>query len=102
MFITHESIEPFIDNNSSILILGSFPSIKTREVGFYYGHPQNRFYKVISHIFNEQLPTSIEEKKELLVKHHIALYDVIYSCDISNSDDSSIRNVTPINIKDIY
>ncbi len=101
MFVTHKSIKPFIDNNSSILILGSFPSIKTREVGFYYGHPQNRFYKVISHIFNEQLPTSIEEKKELLVKHHIALYDVIYSCDISNSEDSSIRNVTPINIKEL-
>ncbi|MBQ6921169.1 MAG: DNA-deoxyinosine glycosylase [Bacilli bacterium] len=99
--ITHESIKPFIDNNSFILILGSFPSIKTREVGFYYGHPQNRFYKVISNIFNEQLPTSIEEKKELLVKHHIALYDVIYSCDISNSEDSSIRNVTPINIKEL-
>ena len=101
MFITHESIKPFIDNNSSILILGSFPSVKSREVGFYYGHPQNRFYKVLSNIFFEPLPTSIESKKELLVKHHIALYDVIYSCDISNSDDSSIRNVTPINIKEL-
>ena len=99
--ISHESIKPFIDNNSSILILGSFPSIKTREVGFYYGHPQNRFYKVIANIFNEQLPTSIEEKKELLIKHHIALYDVIYSCDISNSEDSSIKNVTPIDIKEL-
>lgn len=101
MFITHESIKPFIDNNSSILILGSIPSVKSREEEFYYAHPQNRFYKVISSIFNEQLPTSIEDKKELLVKHHIALYDVIYSCDISNSDDSSIRNVTPINIKEL-
>ena len=99
MFVTHESIKPFIDNNSSILILGSFPSVKTREVGFYYGHPQNRFYKVIFNIFNEQLPTSLEGKKELLVKHHIALYDVIYSCDISNSEDSSIKNVTPIDIR---
>lgn len=99
--ITHESIKPFIDNNSFILILGSFPSIKTREVGFYYGHPQNRFYKVISNIFFEPLPISIEDKKELLNKYHIALYDVIYSCDISNSDDSSIRNVTPINIKEL-
>ena len=101
MFVTHESIKPFIDNNSSILILGSFPSVKTREVGFYYGHPQNRFYKVIANIFNESIPISIEEKKELLRKHHIALYDVIYSCDISNSEDSSIRNVTPIDIKEL-
>lgn len=99
--ITHESVEPFINDDSEVLILGSFPSVKTRVVGFYYAHPQNRFYKVLSNIFFEQLPTSIEEKKELLIKHHIALYDVIYSCDISNSDDSSIRNVTPINIKEL-
>ena len=99
--ITHESIKPFIDNNSSILILGSFPGVKSREEEFYYAHPQNRFYKVLSNIFNEPLPTSLESKKELLVKHHIALYDVIYSCDISNSDDSSIRNVTPIIIKEL-
>lgn len=99
--MTHESINPFIDNNSSILILGSFPSVKSREEEFYYAHKSNRFYKVISNIFKEELPTSIEDKKELLNKHHIALYDVIYSCDISNSDDSSIRNVTPINIKEL-
>lgn len=99
--ITHESIKPFIDNNSSILILGSFPSVKSREEEFYYAHKSNRFYKVLSNIFFEPLPTSIESKKELLVKHHVALYDVIYSCDISNSDDSSIRNVTPINIKEL-
>lgn len=101
MFVTHESIKPFIDNNSSILILGSFPSVKSREEEFYYAHKSNRFYKVLSNIFFEPLPTSIESKKELLVKHHIALYDVIYSCDISNSDDSSIRNVTSINIKEL-
>lgn len=99
--MTHESINPFIDNNSSILILGSFPSVKSREEEFYYAHKSNRFYKVISNIFKEELPTSIEDKKELLNKHHIALYDVIYSCDISNSDDSSIRNVIPIDIKEL-
>ena len=101
MFVTHESIKPFIDNDSTILILGSFPSVKTREVGFYYGHPQNRFYRVISSIFKSELPISIEEKKQLLKKYHIALYDVIYSCDIINSGDSSIKNVTPIDIKKI-
>lgn len=99
--ITHESIEPFINDDSEVLILGSFPSVKSREVGFYYAHKSNRFYKVLSNIFFEPLPTSLESKKELLVKHHIAQYDVIYSCDISNSDDSSIRNVTPINIKEL-
>ena len=99
--ITHESIEPFINDDSKVLILGSFPSVKTREVGFYYGHPQNRFYKVLANIFKSPLPTSIEYKKELLKKYHIALYDAIYSCDIINSEDSSIRNVTPINIKEL-
>ena len=96
--ISHKDIEPFIDNNSKILILGSFPSVKTREVGFYYGHKQNRFYKVISSLFNEDEPLSIEDKKELLRKHYIGLYDVIYECDIIGSSDSSIKNVTPINI----
>lgn len=99
--ITHESIEPFINDDSEVLILGSFPSVKSREEEFYYAHKSNRFYKVLSNIFFEPLPTSIESKKELLIKHHIALYDVIYSCDISNSDDSSIRNATPINIKEL-
>ena len=101
MFVTHESIKPFIDNDSTILILGSFPSIKTREAGFYYGHPQNRFYKVLSIIYKSPLPTSTEEKKQLLKEYHIALYDVIYSCDITSSADSSIKNVTPIDIKKI-
>ena len=99
--ITHESIKPFINDDSEVLILGSFPSVKSREEEFYYAHKSNRFYKVLSNIFKEELPISTEDKKELLNKHHIALYDVIYSCDISNSDDSSIRNVTPINIKEL-
>lgn len=99
--ITHESIKPFINDDSEVLILGSFPSVKTREVGFYYAHPQNRFYKVLANIFKSPLPTSIEDKKELLKKYHIALYDVIYSCDIINSGDSSIKNVDPIDIKEL-
>ena len=97
--ISHDSIEPFIGHNSKILILGSFPSVKTRELGFYYGHSQNRFYRVISKIYDEDIPISIEDKKMLLNKHHIALYDVIYECDIIGSSDSSIKNVIPINIK---
>ena len=79
--ITHESIPIFIDDNSAVLILGSLPSVKTREVGFYYGHPRNRFFKVLSSIFNIEEPITIEDKKELLEEHNIALYDVIYECD---------------------
>ena len=86
---------------SKVLILGSFPSVKTREIGFYYGHKQNRFYKVISDIYSEVLPISINDKKSLLDKHNIALYDVIYECDIIGSSDSSIKNVVPIKIKKI-
>lgn len=99
--IDHSSIKLFINDNSRVLILGSFPSVKTRESGFYYGHKMNRFYPVISGIFNEPMPHTIEEKKQLLNKHGIALYDVIYECDIIGSSDSSIKNVTPIDIKTI-
>ena len=99
--ITHESIPLFIDDDSTVLILGSLPSVKSREVGFYYGHPCNRFFKVLSRIFNENEPLSINDRKSLLNKYHIALYDVIYECDICGSSDSSIKNVVPIDIKSI-
>ena len=99
--ITHESILPFINSNSRVLILGSLPSIKTREVGFFYGHPQNRFYKVLASIFNEDVPLTVEDRKAFLDRHNIALYDVIYECDIIGSSDSSIKNPIPINITDI-
>ena len=99
--ITHESIPIFVDNNSTILILGSLPSVKTREVGFYYGHPRNRFYKVLSSILNVEEPISTVERKNLLKEHNIALYDVIYECDICGSSDSSIKNPIVIDIKDI-
>ena len=99
--ISHDCLKPFINNKSQVLILGSFPSVKTREVGFYYGHKQNRFYQVISSIYNEVLPISINDKQSLLDKHNIALYDVIYECDIIGSSDSSIKNVVLINIKEI-
>ena len=99
--ISHDCLKPFISDKSKVLILGSFPSVKTREVGFYYGHKQNRFYQVISSIYNEVLPISINDKESLLDRHNIALYDVIYECDIIGSSDSSIKNVVPINIKEI-
>lgn len=85
-------IPPFYDKNSNILILGSFPSVKSREQKFFYGHPQNRFWKVIASVFDSDRPETIAEKKAFLRKYHIALWDVIGSCDIKGSSDSSIEN----------
>ena len=92
---------PLYDNDSKILILGSFPSVKSREEMFFYGHPQNRFWKVIANIFNEPVPKTIEEKKALLHRNHIALWDVIKSCDIKGSSDSSITNVIANDLSEI-
>ena len=97
MRLKHD-LEIFIDKESKILILGSFPSVKSREANFYYSHPQNRFFKVLYSLFNEEYSTSINDRKTFLMKHHLALYDVIYECDISGSDDASIKNVVPIDI----
>ena len=87
-------ISPVYDKDSKVLILGSFPSVKSREEGFFYGHPQNRFWKVASKVFGEEIPGSVAEKKAFLLRNHIALWDVIGSCEIEGSSDSSIRNVT--------
>jgi len=87
------NIEPVFNENSRILILGSFPSVKSREQQFFYGHPQNRFWKVISNITGEKVPVTIEQKKRLLLRNNIAVWDVIKSCDIVGSSDSSIENV---------
>ena len=84
---------PCFDKHSKILILGSFPSVKSREQNFFYGHPQNRFWKVIALVFDDVVPNTIPEKKKFLKRHHIALWDVIGSCDIEGSSDSSIENV---------
>ena len=86
-------IQPFYDKESRILILGSFPSVKSREQMFFYGHPQNRFWKVVAKVFDDDAPTTVPEKKLFLKKHNIALWDVIGSCDIEGSSDSSIENV---------
>lgn len=86
-------IKPIFDENSKILILGSFPSVKSREEGFFYGHPQNRFWKVTSAVFEDDTPHTIEEKKSFLLRNRIAVWDVIGSCDIEGSSDSSIKNV---------
>jgi len=92
---------PLYNSDSKILILGSFPSVKSREQMFFYGHPQNRFWKVISAVFNEKTPETIADKKEFLLSHNIALWDSIKSCDIVGSSDSSIKNVIPNDIGEI-
>ncbi len=96
--ITH-SFAPVFDERSRVLILGSLPSVKSREEGFYYGHPRNRFWKVLAQITGEKLPREIGEKKAMLLKHGIAIWDVIASCDIIGSSDSSIKNVEPVDIE---
>ena len=84
--------DPLYDENSRILILGSFPSVKSREVNFYYGHPRNRFWQLMAILLGEELPSDVPGKRAMLLRHGIALYDVIASCDITGSSDSSIRN----------
>ena len=92
---------PVFDENSKILILGSFPSVKSRENAFYYGHPQNRFWKVLAGVFDAEVPQTIAEKREFLLQHHIALWDVIKSCDIVGSGDSSIRNAVANDLDEV-
>ncbi|MGN1205835.1 MAG: DNA-deoxyinosine glycosylase [Eubacterium sp.] len=92
---------PIYDEKSRILILGSFPSVKSREEGFFYGHPRNRFWKILTAVLKEQEPVTIQKKKEMLLQYHIALYDVIEECEIVGSSDSSIRNVVPADLKQI-
>lgn len=91
--VWHE-IPPVYDSESEILILGSFPSVKSREGEFFYHHPQNRFWKVLAGVLQCELPVTIAAKKQMLLSHHIAVWDVIESCSITGSSDSSIRNVT--------
>ena len=88
-------IEPIFNDKSEILILGSFPSVKSRQEMFFYGHPQNRFWRVLATVFSAEIPNTVEEKTKFLLSHKIALWDVIASCDIIGSSDSSIKNVVP-------
>lgn len=89
---------PVFDENSRILILGTLPSGKSREMGFYYGHPQNRFWKVLAGLFDEAVPQTVEEKKAMLLRNGVAIWDVIESCDIIGASDSSIKNVVPSDV----
>ena len=87
------TIDPFYEKNSEILILGTMPSPKSREMGFYYMHPQNRFWTLLGLVFNEEIGEKIEDKKDFLKRHKIALWDVCASCNIISASDSSIKNV---------
>lgn len=91
--MTLHNIPPVYDENSRILILGSFPSVKSREQQFFYGHKQNRFWRVLAGVLACKLPETISEKRELLLRHHIAVWDVIAGCTITGSSDASIRDV---------
>ena len=92
---------PVCDRNSRILILGSFPSVKSREEGFFYGHPRNRFWPLLAEIFSEEPPLTIPGKQRFLLRHNLALWDVIASCSIEGSSDASVRNAVPVDIRRI-
>ena len=89
------NIPPLYDADSKILVLGSFPSIKSREAQFFYGHPQNRYWKVMPTLLGEPWPETVEEKAAMMYRHHIAMWDVIGSCSIAGSADTSIKDVVP-------
>lgn len=88
-------IPPTFDERSEVLILGSFPSVKSREMGYFYGHKQNRFWKIVSALYGEAVPMTVEERRSFLLRHRIAAWDVIASCTITGSSDSSIKDVVP-------
>lgn len=89
---------PVVDANCRVLILGSFPSVRSREDGFFYGHPQNRFWPLLAAVYDEDTPASIPEKKAFLLQHHIALWDVIASCEIAGSADATVKDAVPVEI----
>lgn len=91
-------IPPLFDTQSAVLILGSFPSVKSREAKFFYGHPQNRFWRLLALLLGEEEPQTVSEKKRLVLTHHIALWDTVRSCTVTGSSDSSIRDVVPNDI----
>lgn len=94
-----EGFRPYFSTNAEILILGSFPSVKSRETSFYYGHPRNRFWRVLAEHFGESAPISVEDRKAFVLAHRIALWDIVVSCEISGSADASIRDYE---VADVY
>lgn len=98
--VTH-TIPPTYDENSRVLMLGSMPSPKSRETGYNYGHPQNRFWRVLAHLAHEPLPETNEDKRDFCLRHGIALWDVLASCEIEGASDASIRNAKPNDLRRI-
>lgn len=96
------TIPPLYDERSRILILGSFPSVKSRESGFFYGHPQNRYWRVLATLFEEDTPRTVKEKHAFLLRHRIAAWDVIADCEITGSSDASIRDAVPNDLSPIF
>lgn len=92
------TIPPLYDSHSRVLLLGSIPSPKSREIGFFYGHPQNRFWRVLAAVLGEEVPQTIEDKRTMCLKRHVALWDTIARCDIAGASDTSIRNAVPNDI----
>ena len=92
------TIPPLYDSHSRVLLLGSIPSPKSREAGFYYAHPQNRFWRVLAAVLGEEIPQTVEEKRAMCLTHHVALWDTIARCDIAGASDLSIRNAEPNDI----
>ena len=99
MSSTIKGFEPVFDGNSRLLILGSFPSVKSREIQFYYGNKQNRFWRVLCSYFGEDIPNSVEEKRTFLINHRIALWDIVTECEITGSKDDTIKNFKVADIK---
>lgn len=101
--LTHETHEfpACYDKDSEVLILGSFPSVKSRAMGFYYGHPQNRFWRVLAAVYGEEVPVDVESRRAFVLRHHLALYDSLEACEIHGSSDASITNVVPADLNQI-
>ena len=97
----HHPFAPVFDSTSRVLVLGTFPSVQSRANAFYYGHPQNRFWPMLAALFGTVVPSSVEEKTALLLTHHVALWDVLASCDIAGSADGSIRNPVPNDLSEL-
>lgn len=100
MSIAHP-FPPVVDSACRVLVLGSFPSVRSREEGFFYGHPRNRFWPLMAALLHEAPPMTIPEKQAMLLRHHIALWDVIASCDITGSSDASVKNAVPVDIRQV-